>query len=281
MPKALILDFDGSILLPETAERLDLRSYEERVRYYARFGDIEKLKSDIEDVVPRYRTFFCGSGDFHHISYLLLQLLPYQNLHVVVLDNHPDNMYFPAAIHCGSWVYHASKLPNVSNITVVGITSGDMRGLSLLQNRFSALRSGKVKYYCLCPVSKTASMLSNNGIKHIDPSVNSAVRILEDIVDEGRPVYLSVDKDVLAQDEIVTTWDQGLMKQSELLKCIRALSKNIIGADIVGDLSICNYRSLLKRFVRRLDGEETSGVTKEEQLRHADLNIKLLSMLNA
>ncbi|MCL2155676.1 MAG: hypothetical protein FWH53_08435, partial [Leptospirales bacterium] len=104
---SLILDFDGSNHGNTQVERVDLRSFEESVRYYATNSIMKKLEYSIAEKIKGRKVFFIGSGDFHHISYLLIKNSPYKNLHVVVFDNHPDNMIFPFNIHCGSWVYWA------------------------------------------------------------------------------------------------------------------------------------------------------------------------------
>jgi arginase family enzyme len=277
----LVLDFDGSVSLPKEIPRLDLRDYEEMVRYYLSFGDMTSLGGSIKEAVERHRVFFLGNGDFHHVSYLLIEHMPYEGLHVVVFDNHPDNMFFPAGIHCGSWVYHASKLPNVSNISVFGIASKDIRGFNMLQNSFSVIRSGKVKYYCLAPVSKLMRLLSGNAIDDIRASQKSVAEILKEEVQKKRAlVYLSIDKDVLSGETLRTGWDQGQMQENELLGCIEEIAHSVIAADIVGDLSSYNYKSRLKKIMRMIDGYEQMPINIEkEQLKHRELNMKILSLL--
>lgn len=277
---ALVLDLDGSVFLPGEIARLDLRSYEEKIRYFAGFGNMERLGSYIHETVRKHRIFFIGNGDFHHVSYLLIKQIP-ENIQVVVFDNHPDNMFFPAGIHCGSWVYHASKLPNVSGVTVFGISSRDLSGLNLIQNRFSALRAGKVRYYCLTPVARLARLLSGSKVEDISESGESVVEILkEHISSNASPVYLSVDKDVLMDGVVRTGWDQGRMTEKELLECIKAIAPNIIAADIVGDISSYKYKSHLKRFLRWIDGSERLPEhIDSEKLRHGDINMKILSLL--
>jgi arginase family enzyme len=281
MQDALILDFDGSVSLPKEIPRLDMRGCEERVRYYSSFGDMTGLEGIIKKAVERHRVFFLGNGDFHHISYLLIKHMPYDGLHVVLFDNHPDNMFFPAGIHCGSWVYHASKLPNVTNISVFGIASKDIRGLNIIQNRFSVIRSGKVKYYCLAPVSKLMGLLSENGIDDIRASQKSVAEILKEEAQKKRgPVYLSIDKDVLSGETLRTGWDQGRMQENELLRCIEEIAPSVIAADIVGDISSYNYKSRLKKIMRLIDRYEQMPTNIEkEQFKHRELNMKILSLL--
>ena len=55
------------------------------------------------------------------------------------------------------------------------------------------------------------------------------------------PVYLSIDKDVLTRDEIITNWDQGDMTTEKLMAFVRELfvtEKKSFGRDIIG-VDIC------------------------------------------
>ena len=55
--------------------------------------------------------------------------------------------------------------------------------------------------------------------------------------DRARPVYISIDKDVLSKSEVPTNWDQGDMSLSELEHELRLLfeSRRVIGVDICGE----------------------------------------------
>src|SRR5262249_31793122 len=58
---------------------------------------------------------FYGSGDFHHVSLALLrrQAAP---CNLLVLDKHPDWMRGIPLLHCGTWLYHAARLPQIQRI---------------------------------------------------------------------------------------------------------------------------------------------------------------------
>lgn len=279
LKKTLILDFDGSVTLPRGIDRVDLRAYEEKFRYFARLSDMARMEDTIKTGLQTHRIFFLGSGDFHHISYLIIKNMPLEKLQVVVFDNHPDNMFFPAGIHCGSWVYHASRLPNVVNISVLGIASRDLSGLDLVQNRFSVIKSGKVRYYCLTPVSRLARLLSGSKIDDIRAERLNIADTLEKLV-KGMPVYLSIDKDVFTPNVAKTTWDQGRLSLNEVLKCIKAIAPNVAAADIVGDISLYRFKNPLKEIIRRIDGlEKPPADIKAERARHTEVNLKILFAL--
>ena len=61
--------------------------------------------------------------------------------------------------------------------------------------------------------------------------------VRDELPDTEYPVFLSVDKDVVRREELVTNWDQGEMTKDELLKFIKELfnSREVIGVDICGE----------------------------------------------
>lgn len=280
-PKALSLDFDDSVFLPSMAERFNLRSYEEKIRYCASFRDMANLEAAVKGLLDSHKIFFVGSGDFHHVSYMLIKNTRHTDLTVIVFDNHPDNMFFPFGIHCGSWVYHASRLPNVSHIAVFGIASNDISGVNIVQNRLSVVRTGKVRYFCPRPVGKLMHFMGGINIETI-PSGITITDVFHSYISQVRgPVYLSIDKDVLQPAVVRTTWDQGRMSKDDLLQCISHVAPRIVRADIAGDISIYRYKHALKRLLRRFDGaDRISGLSVVEKERHIKLNLELLSCIS-
>src|SRR5439155_18181003 len=227
---------------------------------------------------------FMGSGDYHHVSYILIERLRRLNVsvQVVVFDNHPDNMRYPFGIHCGSWVSHVSRLPFVARVHVVGITSTDVEGAHVIENHLEPLRSGKIIYWCLQRNLRALRML---GVRE-SRSFASIADMLHDLsatLSSARePVYLSIDKDVLAHDIVQTNWDQGTMRLEEIESTV-AMLQPLIGSDVVGDASNYRYRS---RFKRLLVSLERQPVIREESLSemqtvHQQINGRLLSLLTA
>ena len=128
MSPPLLLDLDGSLLGLDQGTVVPLRAWQEAIRFGCGRRIWREFGHSLRAALPaKYGTVLCGSGDFHHVSHLLLSFQsPPRPIDVVVLDNHPDNMRFPFGIHCGSWVRHAAELPQVRRIHVVGITSPDV-----------------------------------------------------------------------------------------------------------------------------------------------------------
>jgi arginase family enzyme len=199
---------------------------------------------------------------------------------VVVFDNHPDNMRYPFGIHCGSWVWHVSRLPFVARVHVVGITSADVEGRHLWENHLTPLRSGNVVYWC---VQRTLRAMKFLGITHSRsfPSVAALLAELEtELARAHEPVYLSIDKDVLAPEVVQTNWDQGVMRLEEMTEAIESIQGRVIAGDVVGEVSSYRYRSRFKRLLSGLDHQPVipAGKLHEWQARHQQVNLQLLSL---
>ena len=257
-PGPLILDFDGSVGPLPGARRIQLARHQDRIRYGCRLADLRRLGGELEALDPgEIRSAFLGSGDFHHVTHLLLERRaaagPFQ---VLVFDNHPDNMRFPWGIHCGSWVHHSSRLPFVSRITVVGIASADVRWNHLWENHLGALSRGKVRYLCFAPVSRAARLLRIRGIEDFRASRERfADALAGHLAADPAPIYLSIDKDVLTSGAVRTNWDQGVMSADELLGAVRLLRGRLLGLDVCGEISFHRYEQRWKRMLTRLDGQ--------------------------
>ncbi len=286
MSRTLILDFDGSVLPMEGADSIPLRHWEEAVRFACRLPVLRRLQVELEPSLnANPPVVFMGSGDFHHVSYALIERLRRlgQRIQVVVLDNHPDNMRYPFGIHCGSWVWHVSRLPFVARMHVVGITSNDVERGHAIENHLAPLRSGRVVYWC---VQRNLGVLRLLGARDSRsfPSVSDLLdRLGAAMAGFPEPVYLSIDKDVLAHDVVQTNWDQGLMRREELESVIRMLQGRLIGSDVTGDVSSYRYRGRFKRLLSGLDGQPEIPVASldEWQIGHQRVNQRLLSLLAA
>lgn len=274
----IILDIDGSRSFPIGAERIDLRRWQGNLRYSASFSDLARLESLLRSSLEGKTAAFLGSGDFHHLTFALLRRRTERNLHAVVFDNHPDNMIFPWGIHCGSWVYHAARLPNIRKISVIGITSGDVSGINLLQNHYSVLRSGKVAYYCFRELPAALGILSSGAAHDARGARKRWAAWLQDtFLKDGSDLYLSIDKDVLCPAAARSTWDQGVMEAGELLLAVKTLSPRVVAADIVGEPSSYAYRSPVKRFFTWLD--DCAKNTEIDPAPHARINQDILEAL--
>jgi len=284
MSQALILDFDGSVKPLPGAETVALGDRQESIRFGCPLCALRDLGHDLAPALDnRPSVVFLGSGDYHHVSYLLIERLRALDtrIQVVVFDNHPDNMRYPFGIHCGSWVWHVSRLPFVARVHVAGITSTDVEAGRLWENHLGPLYSGKVVYWC---VQRDLRAMRRLGMRHSRafPSMSALIEAFSAaLASAPEPVYLSVDKDVLARDVVQTNWDQGVMRLEELAAAIRLLRGRILASDVTGEVSSYRYRSRFKRFLSGLDRQPkiSDRTLVDWQTRHQEVNYQLLSLL--
>lgn len=285
MSRSLILDFDASVRPLPNAGVVPLGGSQEAIRFGCRMTVLRALGRQLAPVLDAQSpaAVFLGSGDYHHVSYLLIerQRSLGERLQIVVFDNHPDNMRYPFGIHCGSWVWHVSRLPFVARVHVVGITSNDVEGGHLWENHLLPLYSGKVRYWC---VQRKLRAMRALGIRH-SRSFASMASLLDAFSDamaaSVEPIYLTIDKDVLAADVVNTNWDQGIMRLEELTSAIQLLRGRLVGSDVTGDVSSYRYRGRFKRLLSGLDRQPAipDHLLEEWQRRHQDVNRELLSAL--
>ena len=163
----------------------------------------DEIMKRIGDRLP-YGLHFIDSGNYHYISALYSEMIK-EPFSLVVLDHHPD-MQRPMfdILSCGGWVLEVlDKNPYVRDVHIIGA--------------------------------------AENLIKELDPDDRNRVHFY-DQVDTGHlpeteyPVYLSIDKDVISRNEIVTNWDQGDAGWPEVLAFTKALlQRNVLAIDVCGE----------------------------------------------
>ncbi|GHT95766.1 hypothetical protein AGMMS49545_19280 [Betaproteobacteria bacterium] len=282
----VILDFDQSTGVVPASHSVDLFAWQDAIRFGCSLRTFHRLKAHLDQVLPeRYGTALLGSGDFHHVSALLIERLcrpAAPPMQVVVLDNHPDNMRFPFGIHCGSWVAHVARLEKVCHVHVLGIASHDVSLAHVLENRFSPLYAGKLTYWRL---NGEATWARRIGLGHAIRGFDTVDALLAAFAENQRqntlPTYLSIDKDVLSEETVRTNWDQGHFTAPQLFEVVALLKNRLIGSDITGEISSWNYQRRWKRFLSALDGQKPIPEEKlaRYQQQQQDFNRRLLAAL--
>ncbi|QWF17536.1 hypothetical protein [Lysobacter capsici] len=281
----IIVDLDDSVGALAGANRIDLRAWHDRLRFACSRRALREFGELLDTRLPRrHGTVFLGSGDFHHLSLPLIEraVRARRRVQVVVFDNHPDNMRFPFAVHCGSWVARVAALPQVARVHVVGITSADIGWAHAWENRLAPLYRRRLCYW------STAVSVAWARPFGLAPSIRSFASVdsllaafLDEMSSGDDPVYLSIDKDVLRAQDAMTNWDQGRMRADAMLAAIAALRPRLIGSDVTGDISIAAYPQRWKRMLAAADGQSppdprTLGAWQAQQ--HA-LNERLRSAI--
>lgn len=227
------------------------------------------------------KLWFMGSGDFHHVSALLIDravATEDEQITVIHFDNHPDWVHFNGGMHCGSWVNRAAANPKVAKIITVGVSSKDLNQPEWKGANLTLLRDGKLELFPFWHEPSRVRKQYGEGPSY--QQVGNAIN-WRTIAEQGdgpfltmllsriktRKVYLTIDKDVLRPEDALTNWDQGKMDLSYLLQLIQAIGQKhqIIGADVNGDYSTPNYTgNLLTR------GKKYAEIFMDQPRHHPD-----------
>jgi hypothetical protein len=191
---------------------------------------------------------FCGSGDFHHVTPLLLEraieAAGRPEVTVLHFDNHPDWVKFSPGAHCGSWVGQAARLPEVAKVITVGVCSDDVdrprsRGADL-----SIVEQDLVELYPYrAPGGAARLAVSGREWATIESMGEAAFANFLPGRIGTEAVYITIDKDVLRPEDAGTNWDQGRTSLALLRTLIARVAQGhkVIGADVVGDWSKAVY----------------------------------------
>lgn len=270
-----ILNFDNSLLQqPRFIERfdpavIDCTQLGPSCRLWADEQNAARIRAIL---VPEFRhcVTLTGSGDFHHVTSLLLEQFT-EPLSVIVFDCHPDWDILPPRRGCGSWVSAALRQQSVEKMLLLGIASDDLGGLALHCGNLQALGGDRVEVY------PWAQRLSRVFFRHVpdNRSIRTQKRgplttiFWQNLAQKdseafarslaerlsGRSVYISIDKDCLQPAHALTNWEAGCLGLDELLRMLRVFKKNldIVGADITGDYSPQVFSTAFKRWCARFD----------------------------
>ncbi|WP_205959621.1 arginase family protein [Ramlibacter humi] len=286
----VVLDIDGAVGPLPGEHRLPLAAWHEALRFGCGMGTMRRFAAQLDESLPAaHGTVLMGSGDFHHLSWPLVERAvrrrPPRSVRVVVLDNHPDNMRFPFGVHCGSWVLRVARLPQVAQVHVLGITSSDIGAAHAWENHWSPLRSGRLVYWSTGVDVTWARRFGLGAAFRAFAGVDElAAAAAEAFQRDPMPTYFSVDKDVFAPGVVTTNWDQGRFGRAHAQAVLQALRGQVIASDITGEVSSWRYRTWWKRWLSAHDGQDTACADPrlpEWQDGQRRLNLSLLDWIAA
>jgi arginase family enzyme len=264
MPPGLVLNLDDSLASQEACADLPvlaLRHWGPKIRIACGFGRFRAFEREMAAAMTGLGgdvtwPVFCGSGDFHHVSLAFCRALR-GPINLLVLDKHPDWVRPLPLLHCGSWLWHAARLPAVHRVFHVGGDSDFDNGYRHLAP-WSLLRQDKIVVF---PAARTYVTGRWPGVRHLPVRLSPHVPALpprwrellapwrEELA--ARPLYISLDKDVMQVAQAVGNWDSGLLTLQETLDAIDAFLQASGGAcsgmDVFGDWSPCRTRGMLRR----------------------------------
>lgn len=238
-----LLNFDGTLqnqkmLRSYPAEWIDFSDLR-GCRGYCADDALRKIQSRLRSRKHR-RVTLIGHGNYHYVTYVLLSEIR-QPFSLVLFDHHTDLAPGGDApyLSCGSWVSRALKtLPLMDRVVIVGAHIPD-----------GGSGSGLPANVTIVPEQEARRMSPADIVRAIRSSV------------PDRPLYISVDKDVLDPENAATDWDQGSMTLRQLLDVIRELKRvrPIEGADICGEMPLSPVDLLSGERVRHLKKNERAN----------------------
>lgn len=272
---------------------LDARRLGPALRLWSRPPALERLRQHLRDGLPACvgpAIVISGSGDFHHISPLLLEraleAADCSAVTVLHFDNHPDWVQFGPGAHCGSWVGWAARMPQVARVLTVGVCSPDIRRPSPRRADLDLVTEDRLELYAYRePDGADAVALCGRSWPTIEAMGEAAFaeHLASRVPTEA--IYITIDKDVLAPADAATNWDQGRTSLEFLKRLIAPLlaSHRLIGADVVGDWSAAVYgggplAGLMKRGEALLD-QPWSRPAAAARAANEEVNLELLDLI--
>lgn len=244
--KMYILDFDGSVIRQKSlmtyraAQIIDCRDLSGPARFWADRSTEEKIWERVKKI-PENSLVFLGSGDFHHMSSLLIRRVR-EPVSVIHFDSHHDFTLLPLPLNCGSWVARTVSNSFVKKHLIIGA-------------RFSVFSMAS---YALKFAHKS-SVVSYKGDSAVIANLPT------------KKVYITIDKDCLTKDYALTNWNEGSMTLPGMLGLLRIIkdSAEIVGVDITGEYSPVALSGAFKKilsFINRPRAFSAKGKSKDEIL---------------
>jgi len=303
-----ILDFDSSLLSqkkllhkfshpPYQARITALGDIAPYVRYWTKKKYIAELKKRIDSGLKNTITLY-GSGDFHHVTGILLEGFP-EPLSVISFDHHPDWDGLSFQLNCGSWVNHITKRVNIRKVLLLGPSSDDLSSRGLITASLSGLNNNKLEIYPYLhePSRVFLKPLKDNVCLKVEPRLLGAeiqwsnlkekdMNIFLSGLLERLPtddVYITIDKDCLSRQAAFTNWEEGLLGLDWLLGALNIIKnkKNIVGLDITGEYSPVILKGLLKGFFSWADHPKENFLPEDTAAINAineSTNLKILDL---
>lgn len=228
---------------------MDVREWGPPLRFTAPVGLLERFGASVVPRLPECVVY--GSGDFHHLSALLLRRVA-ERVVLLSFDNHPDWDIRPPRWSCGGWINRALELPNVQRAEVWGCGNFECWWPARIFGNQRAERAGRLSVHPWADGRRPNERERRGAILRADWREHFG-RFAQSLA--GQAVYVTVDLDCLTEADAVTNWENGRFLRDDLLWAIGELQKScdIIASDICGAYSVPRYARKTQEFVANWD----------------------------
>ena len=182
---------------------------------------MKKIEERLIDV-PLCGIHYIDSGNYHYMTLPFLRRID-EDFALVVFDNHTDyqEVAFGGLTSCGAWIREAvDTIPRLKQVVLIGAEAAACEETEF-DNRVSWLGWNQ-----------------NGEFVDSEETVIERAELAEFVrskLEPGLPVYVSIDKDVLAEGECKADWSQGIMTMADLRVALSFFKeKNMLGVDVCG-----------------------------------------------
>ena len=193
-------------------------------------GDIEETRGYCSDraadiIISRINKYraddihFIDNGNYHYMTKLWTDRLD-KDFELLVFDHHTD-MQPPALIpylSCGNWILDAIREnERIKKLWLIGPD----------EEAFDSIPE---------PLKKRIEFISQKEAE----SIETIKRFSQTEKLQGKDLYISIDKDLLSEEELTVNWDQGTMRMDILEEWLKLFinKASVLGVDICGEPDI-------------------------------------------
>ncbi len=270
-----ILNFDDSITKQKNlvsqyqTEIIDFKDLGPNARHWMNNKTGQLIQERLSNT-SRSSVTFLGSGDFHHLSHILIGEFQ-KPICLIVFDSHPDWDILPPRLGCGSWVTRALKTNRILKCILLGISSDDISTWSIQSGNLASLGQSRVEIYpyqhkptlvFFKRVPENPSIKQEKGLffskvywdelknKELSEFLLSLLKRMP-----SKQVYISIDKDCLKKEYALTNWEEGRLSLEELIFMLKIIKENmdIVGMDVAGDYSRVCVAGSIKHIISKID----------------------------
>ena len=221
-----------------------------------------RKKIDEAGITDAQGIHFIDNGNYHYMSKIWTDMVQ-EPFTLVVFDHHPDMQEprFGDILSCGGWVIKAlDENKFIDNVVLIGVADHLVEEIGAeIASHPAGTRNDNV--YFIRESELPSVTLEGHSPDRVHtfhtPHFTSPL-----------PLYISIDKDVLAPAYAATNWDQGSLSLEQMMIFIKKFAKDrrIIGVDICGERA------------RDFGGDENHTVQEVDSL-NDELNRDLLDFI--